>query len=117
MAMVQPARKHIPLRCDHYMRQSRCAPSPLCPHPVPPPQAGEGTLWHRPSFLRMIRGFAGLVLGVALASSGFAEASYPDKPVRIVVPVAAGGGVDVMARMIAHQLTDRLGQQFLVENR
>jgi len=65
----------------------------------------------------MIRGFAGLVLGVALASSGFAEASYPDKPVRIVVPVAAGGGVDVMARMIAHQLTDRLGQQFLVENR
>ena len=46
-----------------------------------------------------------------------ANADYPDKVVRIVVPVAAGGGVDVMARMLAQKLSERLGQQFVVEDR
>lgn len=46
-----------------------------------------------------------------------AQAEYPDRPVRIVVPVAAGGGIDVMARMLAQKLSERLGQQFVVENR
>ena len=46
-----------------------------------------------------------------------ARAEYPDRVVRIVVPVAAGGGVDVMARMLAQKLSERLGQQFVVENR
>jgi len=46
-----------------------------------------------------------------------ASAVYPDKVVRIIVPVAAGGGVDVMARLLAQRLGDRLGQQFIVENR
>ena len=46
-----------------------------------------------------------------------AQAEYPDKPVKIVVPVAAGGGVDVMARLLAQHLGERLRQQFVVENR
>ncbi len=46
-----------------------------------------------------------------------AQAEYPDKPVKIVVPVAAGGGVDVMARLLAQHLGERLHQQFVVENR
>src|SRR3954469_16941993 len=46
-----------------------------------------------------------------------ARGEYPDRPVRIVVPVAAGGGIDVMARMLAQKLSERLGQQFVVENR
>jgi tripartite-type tricarboxylate transporter receptor subunit TctC len=46
-----------------------------------------------------------------------ARAEYPDKVVRIIVPVAAGGGVDVMARLLAQRLSERLGQQFIVENR
>ena len=46
-----------------------------------------------------------------------AQADYPDRPVKIVVPVAAGGGVDVMARLLAQKLGERLNQQFVVENR
>ncbi len=42
---------------------------------------------------------------------------YPAKPVRIVVPFPAGGGVDVTARILAQQLTTRMGQSFVVENR
>jgi tripartite-type tricarboxylate transporter receptor subunit TctC len=54
----------------------------------------------------------------ALSLAPFAaRAEYPDRPVRIIVPVAAGGGVDVMARLIAQKLSERLGQQFFVENR
>jgi tripartite-type tricarboxylate transporter receptor subunit TctC len=54
---------------------------------------------------------------VAAAQMSAARAEYPDRVVRVVVPVAAGGGVDVMARLIAQQLGERLGQQFVVENR
>jgi len=57
---------------------------------------------------------AGLLL---LTGALAARAEYPDKPVKIIVPVAAGGGVDVMARLLAQYLGERLRQQFVVENR
>jgi tripartite-type tricarboxylate transporter receptor subunit TctC len=47
---------------------------------------------------------------------GWAQ-SYPARPVRIVAGFAAGGGVDITARLIGQWLSDRLGQQFVVENR
>ncbi len=56
---------------------------------------------------------AGLVL---LAGASIARAEYPDRPVKIVVPVGAGGGVDVMARLLAQQLGERLHATFVVEN-
>ena len=61
----------------------------------------------------------GLVLGitgVALCADAFAQA-YPAKSVRLIVPYAPGGGVDIVARTLAQELTRRMGQQIIVDNR
>src|SRR3989449_6823505 len=50
-------------------------------------------------------------------TSSSAQAAYPNRPVRIVVPFAPGGGADLIARLISPHLQHRLGQSFYVENR
>ena len=66
----------------------------------------------------MMRGIVGwVVAGTALAFSGSVLGeSYPSRPVTLIVPYAAGGGVDAVARVIAESLSERLGQRFLIEN-
>ena len=63
---------------------------------------------------RVIAASALLLPGIALAQS---SASYPDKPIRLVVPFAVGGGLDVVGRMVGQKLTDSWGKQVLVDNR
>ena len=46
-----------------------------------------------------------------------AEARYPERSVKIVVPYAAGGGADLLARVLAQELSSRTKRQFIVENR
>jgi len=53
---------------------------------------------------------------IALAAPAAAQ-DYPDRPVRVIVPFPPGGVNDIVGRMIATQLSERLGKQFVVENR
>ncbi len=57
--------------------------------------------------------FAGLTIAPAAAQ----QAAWPSRPVTIIVPFAAGGGADLVARAIAEHLTGAMGQSFVVENR
>ena len=66
---------------------------------------------------------AAMLLVTALAGIGLTQAipqaraqTYPDRQVKVIVPFAAGGPTDVMARLIAQKLSERLKQQFYVEN-
>jgi len=58
-----------------------------------------------------------LVLGAALVAGQASAQPYPNRPVRILVPTSPGGGNDFVARTVGQRLGDRLGQQFIVENR
>ena len=68
---------------------------------------------HRRQFLHLAAGAAVLS---PVSRIAWAQA-YPTKPVRIVVGVAAGGPIDMIARLIGQWLSERLGQQFTIENR
>src|SRR5207247_2607076 len=55
-------------------------------------------------------------LAVSLAAAAPAQ-DYPNRPVRIVIPLSPGGTTDVPGRMVAQKLSETLGQQFFVENK
>ena len=67
-----------------------------------------------PSLARLAA--AAVILGL-LAGAALAQDKWPTRPVTIIVPFAAGGNTDVMARIFSEHLSKRLGQQFVVENR
>jgi tripartite-type tricarboxylate transporter receptor subunit TctC len=60
-----------------------------------------------------------IIIGLsALLTIGSASAqSFPNKPIRLIVPYAAGGGTDISARVIAQRLTESMGQPVIIENR
>lgn len=62
-----------------------------------------------------VRAIATLFAAMAVSAAGAQD--YPNKPVRIVVPFAPGGGTDLSARIVAQKLTESLGANFIVENR
>jgi len=60
---------------------------------------------------------AGLSLCAAAAFAQQAAAGYPNKPVRVIVPVASGGGTDIIARIVMTKLGEQLGGAFVIDNR
>ena len=66
----------------------------------------------------ILRLTAAALVGLVLAGSGAVQAAdYPNKPVRWIVPYTPGGGTDITARIIGQWLSERLGQQFIIENK
>src|SRR5262245_8606730 len=68
---------------------------------------------------RMKGFFAALMIVLAALCCGAVSAQdkWPSRPVTVIVPFAAGGNTDVMARIFAEHLGKRLGQQFVIENK
>src|SRR5512139_83449 len=56
-------------------------------------------------------------LALTAAGGAFAQANYPNRPVSMVVGFAPGGGTDTVARILAKNVGDSLGQQVIVENK
>src|ERR1700682_2734006 len=57
----------------------------------------------------------GTLLG--LPPNGWAQGKYPARPIRVIVPLAPGGAIDVLARALGREFEERLGVGFVVENR
>jgi tripartite-type tricarboxylate transporter receptor subunit TctC len=67
--------------------------------------------------MRRLAGLLALMLGGLPAQAPARAQDYPTRPVTIVVPFAAGGGTDILGRLAAQRLEQRLGRSFIIENR
>ncbi len=67
---------------------------------------------------RVFVAMCALIVFAAMADHAFAQASpYPNKPVKIIVPFAPGGGSDFIARLLSQRLTEKLGQPVIIDNK
>src|SRR5690349_10198428 len=68
-----------------------------------------------PSYIRRV--FAAALMACIATSSAHAQAPYPTRPIRLLVPFAPGGGVDVVARIVGKKVSEKIGQPILVESK
>ncbi len=90
------------------------------PHPNPPPDSGGGNiilLRALNTWVRVLAIAGALAVNAGAWAQGRAPQDYPNRPIRMIVPQAAGSGVDLMTRIITQKLADAFGQQVVVDNR
>jgi tripartite-type tricarboxylate transporter receptor subunit TctC len=68
---------------------------------------------HRP----LLGAVCALALAALATADACAQADYPGKPVKIIVPYPPGGAVDVVTRKMAQKLTQQMGQSFIIDNK
>jgi tripartite-type tricarboxylate transporter receptor subunit TctC len=66
--------------------------------------------------MRLCRASISAILISALSSAALAQAGYPDRPIRMIVPLAAASAVDVAARIVTQKMSENMGQQFVIMN-
>jgi tripartite-type tricarboxylate transporter receptor subunit TctC len=96
-------------QCEHAIKheEDEGAAMPIASMPI-------ATMPTRRSLFGLLLGTVAVVTSLpALAQ----ESGYPNRPVRIIVPFAAGGTTDIFARLVGDKLSQALGQQFIVDNR
>ncbi|NYT61650.1 tripartite tricarboxylate transporter substrate binding protein [Alcaligenaceae bacterium] len=70
------------------------------------------------NWIRKAGGLSLLAVALGFGTSALAaDGKYPSKPVKVVVPLSAGGGADTIARLVASKLAEKTGQSFVVENK
>jgi tripartite-type tricarboxylate transporter receptor subunit TctC len=67
--------------------------------------------------LRRLAGVAACLAAAAFPAAASAQADYPSKPLRLIVPFPPGGSTDIVGRIVAQRLGEKLGQQIVVDNR
>ena len=65
----------------------------------------------------LLQSLAWLGAFVTMTPAALAQADYPNKPIRLIVPFPAGGSTDIVGRVVAQKLSERLGQNVIVDNR
>ena len=71
----------------------------------------------RPSRVALVTIVFGLALALASAPAHAEQGVYPDKPIRMIIPFAPGGGIDTVGRILAQKLSSGFGQTVVVDNR
>ncbi len=67
--------------------------------------------------MKIVARIAGIALTMLAATSASAQDGFPAKPIRLIVGYAAGGGNDIIARVVAGKMAEGLGQQVIIENK
>ena len=71
----------------------------------------------RHHFLKLVAGAGVLAIASFAGTSALAQGDYPQKPIKLVVPFAAGGATDILGRLMATTMGEKLGQSVIVENK
>jgi tripartite-type tricarboxylate transporter receptor subunit TctC len=66
---------------------------------------------------QLVAALAVLLLAPAIPGSGFGQEPYPNQTIRIVAPYPPGGGIDIIARLLAEPMREALGRPVIVENK